>query len=66
MKEAERIGCEIDGVLMIDRSEEGFRLDLEKGVVLPWVGKKRDCRLLDALKVIMRYVEKGDFAGCVQ
>lgn len=48
-----RVGCDIDNTIIIDRDEGNFQHDRDMGVGLPWAGKSRDGKLLDALQLFL-------------
>ena len=66
VKDLGRLGCEVGETVVIDHSEAAFGLNRERGVELVWMGKRRDCVLLDCLAVMMRFMEEGAFGECVE
>lgn len=52
MKQLERVGCDPDNTLIVDRCEDNFRYDGEVGITLPWKGHRRDGKLLELLELL--------------
>lgn len=61
-KEIDRIGCDPNNTLIIDRDELNFRNDRTVGLELRWLGKKRDSKLLTILKMLMPLLDEDSEA----
>lgn len=61
IKLLERVGCDLDNTIIIDRSEANFKYDVKMGVQLPWKGMRKDNKLLTLLDLFIPMLRDVSF-----
>ena len=51
-----RLGTDNDNTIIIDREDANFKYDKDMGIALPWLGKRKDSKLLELLGQLQNFL----------